>query len=227
MFFLKQKRKKENERGFSLIELLVVLALLVIILSISLFNYNRFGKEVELENSAYSIALAVRETQTFGINKKARDNVLTAFSDIQESFGQGYGYGIHFRKTRLNGGTDLDNKHFAFFIDSDGGDKKLTGTCTPTVSPAPPAECYSVVTIEKGNYISDIQVLSPRGWIAASGPNQSLDIYFKRPNPDATIISSSTEYSRARITIKDSTSTYQRCIEVGIAGDVTIKKHGC
>jgi prepilin-type N-terminal cleavage/methylation domain-containing protein len=147
MYLLKNNENNEKEKGFSLMELLVVIALLTVLLSMTLFNYDQFGKETELENSVYSVALAIRETQTFGINKKARDGLANP-----QDFGEDYGYGVHFRRTTLTGSENIDTKHFAFFIDSNGGDKKMTGNCSPS------QECYSVVSIEKGNYISNIRV---------------------------------------------------------------------
>ena len=78
------KKKQKLQEGFSLIELLVVLALLVIMMTISLFNYDRFGKETELENSVYSVALAIRETQTVGINKGVRDGVNNRIDSVRK-----------------------------------------------------------------------------------------------------------------------------------------------
>lgn len=188
------------------------MTLMSVILSVSLFNYNRFGKETELENSGYSIALAVRETQVFGINRKLR-----AEDTDPQVFGEDYGYGVHFRKigNPLPGSVaTVDGNHFAFFTDSTGGDKKMTGSCSGV------EECQRVITINKGNYISDIKVRGALTWIGVG----EVDIYFKRPNPDATITSGSTEYSRAQIIISDPGNEYHRCVEVGVAGDMTIKR---
>lgn len=212
MFFNKKVIKKANQKGFSIIEILVVLALLTIILYVSLFNYDRFGKETELENSVYSVALAIRETQTFGINKKAREGL----SDPQD-FGEDYGYGVHFRTNLLEGIQSLDNKNFALFVDSNNGDKIMTGNCSPS------QECYSVISLGQGNYISNIKVQGTGSWIDVN----EVNIYFKRPNPDSNIISGTQNYSRAKIIIKDPTSSYSRCVDVGVAGDITIKNDGC
>jgi prepilin-type N-terminal cleavage/methylation domain-containing protein len=149
------KKKQKLQEGFSLIEILVVLALLVIMMTISLFNYDRFGKETELENSVYSVALAIRETQTVGINKGVRDGVNNRIDSVRKTFGGSYGYGIHFRTIELRGTTKLDKTHFAFFVDNSllsKDDKEMTGRCDLD------SECYSVISIDKGNYISSIKV---------------------------------------------------------------------
>ena len=93
----------------------------------------------------------------------------------------------------------------------------MTGICDLN------SECYSVISIDKGNYISSIKVKDGDGdsWIK----KDYINIYFNRPNPDATIIEEGSEYSRARITITDSAKSYIRCIEIGAAGDISIKSN--
>ncbi|EFK97223.1 protein containing Prepilin-type cleavage/methylation, N-terminal domain, partial [sediment metagenome] len=60
---------KKMKKGFTLLELLVVIALMGIIYTITLSNYAGLNKSVELQNTLYDIALSIRETQVYGINK--------------------------------------------------------------------------------------------------------------------------------------------------------------
>src|SRR3989344_4615422 len=53
-----------GERGFTLVELMVVTGILVVITSLILANNTRFGGAVLLENLAYDIALSMRKAQT-------------------------------------------------------------------------------------------------------------------------------------------------------------------
>src|SRR3989344_5480115 len=56
-----------GERGFTLVELMVVTGIFVVITSLILANNTRFGGAVLLENLAYDIALSVRRAQVYGI----------------------------------------------------------------------------------------------------------------------------------------------------------------
>ena len=60
-----------TQAGFTLVELVVVMAILVVISSIVLVNYNRFGSQTLLRNLAYDIALSVREAQVYGISARS------------------------------------------------------------------------------------------------------------------------------------------------------------
>ena len=143
--------RKNNQSGFSLMELLVVVAILGIIMSTSLFSYDQFGKDVELENSVYSMALAIREAQTYGVNKKARDG-----TSNPKDFGEDYGYGIHF--TNVTTGTTTNSTKFVLFEDIDQGlgVNEIFDEGSGCVPGLPRQECYSQIFLTKGNYVSKI-----------------------------------------------------------------------
>lgn len=208
-------KKNRFQNGFTLIELLVVVALLMIVLSTSLFSYDRFGKDIELENSVYSLALATREAQVYGVNKKARDGI-----NNPNDFGDEYGYGIYFT---TNNEPLAGPKKFIIFIDKNNN-KILDDDCSIEAT----TECYSIVSIQKGNFISNIS-FSDNGTTWTNSTESHIT--FKRPNPDARVINSSgTSFSRTRITVKDPSGisdpagAFSRCIEIGVAGDISIKR---
>ena len=88
------KRKKNKvEAGFTLIELMVVIVIMTIVYAISMGSYVNMGRKVDLENTAYSVALTIRETQYYGINKKLKG---TDFSDEDP-----YPFGFHLNKDDL------------------------------------------------------------------------------------------------------------------------------
>ncbi len=71
-------------QGFSLIEMLVVLAIIGFVTSVAVVGQTTFNRTLLLTESAYSIALTLRESQSFGLGSK---------------YFQGYtnaGYGVHF-----------------------------------------------------------------------------------------------------------------------------------
>lgn len=56
------------QRGFSLIELLVVTAVLIIISGLLLASNNRFGGAIQLESLAFDIGLSIRQAQVYGVS---------------------------------------------------------------------------------------------------------------------------------------------------------------
>lgn len=73
------------KKGFTLVELLVSIAIFTIITSVAVLNHSSFNSSVLLTNLAYEIALSVRQAQFYGIVVK------------QSSTGSfDAGYGIHF-----------------------------------------------------------------------------------------------------------------------------------
>lgn len=206
-----KKRNLKKENGFTLMELLVVVALLMIILSVSLFNYDKFGKDVELENAVYSVALAIREAQVYGVNKALKD-----VSEPENSFGGSYGYGAYFNKENENPSLAADKKKFLLFIDDVSNNQVFNGDCLGGEND----ECFSQIYLTKGNYISNIEVFDNDEWTL----KEEVNIFFKRPNPDAVIKISTDTYSKARITISSPGEVYKRCIIIGAAGDITITR---
>ena len=197
-------KKKENlEKGFTLLELLVVIALMGIIYSVTLSNYNGMNKSIELQNTAYNVALSIRETQVYGINKKLDSG---SFSD-----GDPYPFGIQ---------IDTDNSaEIVIFRDRDPTDNNFDGGCQSNI-----IECERFIKFNGGNHISRIRVKSAGGgWLNFSG---KLNILFKRPNPDAKIVDDSDSaniYSRVGIELSSQSGIYKSCVEIGSAGDMTLK----
>src|ERR1043166_8621201 len=74
------------QEGFTLIEMLMVLAIIVIITTIALSGQTLFNSSVVLTNTAYDVALSLRQTETFGIASRVFNGVANA------------GYGIEFSK---------------------------------------------------------------------------------------------------------------------------------
>lgn len=62
---------KNKKRGFTLIEMIVVLALIITLTAIILFNNAKLNSAVLVSNTAYEIGLIVRESQIAGLGVKA------------------------------------------------------------------------------------------------------------------------------------------------------------
>ena len=69
-----------NERGFSMIELLVSIAIMVLITTALVIQGTDSRGELELTNHAYDMALLVREAQVFGTAVRGEDIGTTDFT---------------------------------------------------------------------------------------------------------------------------------------------------
>jgi len=76
--------RKKPSRGFSLIELLVSIAIIAIITATILARYSAFNSTVLLKDLAYEVALSIREAQSFGVSVRG----------VESNFEQVYG--VHF-----------------------------------------------------------------------------------------------------------------------------------
>lgn len=85
-------------RGFTLTEMLVSLAIISIITSITLFQFQQFDGNVILKSSAYEAASLLREAQTYAVGVRGADGTFDA------------PYGVSFQE----GGTE-----YMLFTDSD------------------------------------------------------------------------------------------------------------
>ena len=191
---------KRASRGFTLPEMLVVLAIISIVTAVTITSQSSFDRTIILANTAYDLGVTIRYAQTYGIGSRAAGLPLNT------------GYGIYFNRGAPHS--------FIFFADTDPLVTDPTWTfrrChTPSVvslgaaSPdAYPGDCiYSsgadtlLTTYTFGNNItiSDFCVTEGGSTHCANSGDTSLSalgIVFSRPNPDAYFSDSSTWLSSA------------------------------
>jgi prepilin-type N-terminal cleavage/methylation domain-containing protein len=172
-----------NSRGFTLIELVVTLGIMVVITSVTLANYNKFGGKVLLRTTAYEMALAAREAQTYGISVRkvgfinygsGLQTVLDAdtYSEFQPA------YGLHF-----SAGSPTSYTMFADTYKDNGiisrGEDGLRNTNLEDVT---------IYNIGKGYKINKLCAGTDGKCVSVcESCTGSLDITFKRPEPDASI----------------------------------------
>ena len=175
-----QNQPYSYKAGFTLIELMVVLAIIVVISTVILSSQSSFNRTLILSNTAYDIALTLRSAQTYGLSSRAVGTTVNA------------GYGINFQKSTLDS--------FTLFADSYPGPSAIS-VCHPitdiSTPDALPGNCSyessqgeKILDYKLGNGItvSDFCALAFGAWSCAStGALTSLDIVFARPNPDAFI----------------------------------------
>lgn len=188
--------KKHLQAGVTLIEMLVVVAIIAIVSSVIMFNYSDFSSNVSVRNLSQEVALAIRKAQTYATSVRSVDGTAIVDSSAYA------GYGISFSTNDIAADQYLpSNKRFMLFVDipeGSGTDSEYTGTYTqvqsqacgtPTSSYNECIESFGITTSDKilaicggtdvASYSSDVSTCTSVG---------SVDISFKRPSPDAKII---------------------------------------
>lgn len=205
-------------RGFTLVELLVVLAIMVAIMSIIFTSQGSFNKTFILTNTAYDVALSLRNAETFGLGSRAVSGTVNA------------GYGLHFQNT-IPGS-------FLFFADTSPGPSCTTPDCKPGDNVYTSGADALVQTYTLGNSITLKDFCAYNGtWTCTyahdgySAGVSVLDIVFARPNPDPFIsvnglYSASFPVTAACLTLFSQQGT-SRYISVSSSGQITANSASC
>src|SRR3989304_202002 len=103
IFLKHKKRSLKNNKGFTIIELVVVFFIMASILAVVIPGYLEYSTKLDLENLALDVALTIREAQGYGAGSKVSS---AGIFDIP--------YGVHF---------DINNPNqFIFFENTDNSD---------------------------------------------------------------------------------------------------------
>ena len=199
----------KNPKGFTLIELIVVSAIILIMTAFVLFQQSKFNSATLLRSLTYSMALSVRQAQVYGTSLRG------FVSGGGTTFGSGYG--VHF----LAAGTPY---RYYLFADSAGGDgQRAPGGGEDVIPPSP-------FTLGNGYALSRLCVRT--GQNTPDCTVSTLTVFFRRPNPEACISSSAVPgacaagvvptYSSAYIEIKSSANNDTRSIKVVDSGQIAI-----
>lgn len=160
MFF---KKKIKKNKGFSLIELMVVVAIFAIISGVVLYDYGKFSSNLVVTNLAYEAALAVRQAQVYGISvKQTKASLGTNTKNFNSS------YGVSFTK----GSPD-----FYLFADADNNKRFET------------SEIEDHFSLNGSNKIDKFCIFKIDAFYCSDGANEldSITIIFTRPSPNAFI----------------------------------------
>lgn len=201
--------------GFSLIEMIVAVSIFIILSSVLLFNYNKFGNRITLDMLSHQIAGWVRDAQVSAMSVRA-DRV---------GAGKYPGYGIHFDANPADS--------FIYFADTNSADRQFnsaSGACGAALS-----ECEKQIKILQKNRVELICgsvtiPAKPQGRCPANFEELlGVDIVFTRPNPDASIIgrylpgpTATTSYAQVSITLVSSIG-YRRTVGVWTTGQIYVQ----
>jgi prepilin-type N-terminal cleavage/methylation domain-containing protein len=192
------KRSRFSGKGFTLVELLVVLAIITIITAVFLLQQRRFDSSTLLRSLAYSIALSLRQAQVYG----------TSVRQFGSSFS--YSYGVYFS----------GNSSYILFADANG-DNQYTSSPDEKVNQFNIAGGYTI------NQFCAVQSSGKEDCLGG-GKNGGtgitwLSIYFKRPNPDAQFkTSAGNAYQSAYIKVAGPQDVITRQVNITLTGQISV-----
>lgn len=226
---LKENKKNIKQRyhkaGFSLVELIVAVSIMLTITSVVIFKQSKFSSDVLITNLAYEIMLAIREAQVFGISSKAGP-VVAGTPNYK------VGYGIY-----LSGASDgVKPTQYIEFIDG------ATGTVEPGADTLPFNFQYdpgldtivgdAPVEIGRGqrirSFCADLpgaQVGDPSTcWTSGGSDDFAISIVFVKPDPNAHITDAAgQEYGSVDIEVESALGDKCRTITVTSSGQISIQ----
>lgn len=221
---------RHGTHGFTMVELLVSLAIMGFFSTITIVNYRQFDERVRLTNFAYEVALVFREAQAYGVAVKEFGSRFDVSYGVNLGGGPSWRTSFRFLTLFADLGGSMGNKHY------DGVDDRL-GRCLA----GPTSECVKVFVMPE---IPDqyrirrfCAVQFPTG-PGLSGVEECFDtdrrlrairyisIVFTRPEPDAFIITNQNNaqtprYQSARFYLV-SRSGRSRVVEVTTTGQVSV-----
>ncbi len=212
-------------RGFTLIEMVVVLAIIAIVTSITLFGQGTFNRSVVLTDAAYTVAFSLRQAQTLGISSRKYGTVQNA------------GYGGRF--------VPLSTSYLVFADIGGGG---AATNCPVGVAGTPelkPGNCiYNAGTdgilnayvFDKGFSISKVCGTETSGGAYVCSNTTptltALDVLFIRSNTTDAILTAqkagvSVPLTKAEIYLQSATGAITRGICVSLLGQISVTTTTC
>lgn len=208
----------QHNKGFTLIEMLVSVAIFTIMTTYLIVKYGTFNQNILLTNTAYDIALTIRQAQNFGTNtQRGVTGGGASFSAFQPAFGVSFSTQNprNISPGKPYGVIVPSNTNFVFFPDvhPSGGDMRYEDH--------PSEEAVrTLYALRRGVRVTALCAGSETSCTATT----KLDIAFKRPSPNAVISSATaTNLSFARITIQTDDGSFSRTIAVREFGQIAVE----
>jgi prepilin-type N-terminal cleavage/methylation domain-containing protein len=207
-------------RGFSLIELIITVSIMLIVTSAVLFRQAKFSSDILITNMAYEVALSVREAAVLGLSSR------------QDSSGYRVGYGVHFEPASESGGSP---DSFINFVDVSNALVTDTVSDNDNVfdyfyTPNTADVVDKVINLTQGQRIKEYGARSSSNsaWNCGPSNGQTLNIAYVRPNPEAhiTMGTNSTKnsdiYSEAKIIVESGLGDKCRTVSVSVSGQISV-----
>ena len=201
------------KKGFTLIELMVTVTIMMIMTAIVLFGYNQFNESTILSSLAYDMSLTIRQAQVYGIasregtgSNQGNSIGATSFNNFNNP------YGVHFDTT--------NSLAFSLFVDGNVNNV-LDSSGLDTV-------------LQSYSFQRNISIKSLCVVVGISGScnlAKTLDITFIRPNPEEIIRATDfntgmdlgTNSSSATITMQNSDGSLTKSVVVTSTGQISVQ----
>jgi len=174
---------KKSQQGFTLIEMLVVIAIFAVVSTVLLFHYSDFSTNVGVANLAEEIGLSIRKAQTYATSVRSIDGTDSVMSDMFPAYG--ISFSVNATSSKL---YDPTASGFVLFADAVPSGQTTNddiyennGTCG---NPAVGSECVENFGITGGNVITSLCTGTDSG---DNCDNKTVNVVFRRPDPDAVI----------------------------------------
>jgi type II secretory pathway pseudopilin PulG len=167
-------------------ELIVSVAIFAFMTAFVVAKYGNFNQGILLTSLAYDVALTIHNAQSYGLNVKSAPGSSQNFSTEFK-----YAYGVHFSKNSSN------NTKMIFFADgpllAPDGIYDLSGGDS----------IISTYTLKGGSKVSDLCIKTAKNsngsLSSCDSVDDTLDITFKRPDPDAIITGNEIKVNRSNV----------------------------
>jgi prepilin-type N-terminal cleavage/methylation domain-containing protein len=198
---------KSSQAGFTLVEMMVVIAIFIITTGIVLANLPAAREKNALELLAQEIAVTIRQAQVYGA---------ATFGFDAGSAREFPSYGVLLPK---NGSNYLD--HFFIFADSDNNNLMDGSNCETS------NECVEQFNLRGGVVISELSYCVTQGCSGSSGGaiEEPLIVLFERPGTDATFLTSSNPpvMSHLKIILKNLQNNQERAVVIWNTGHIYVE----
>lgn len=192
-----------RDKGFSSIELMVSIFIMVAISTVVFMNQKQFGAGAALRNIVNNLSLSLRQAQIYGISVKEFQTGSHQAYTIS-SFTAGYGVYVNTASDPASyiNFTDRQRTVGASVIAPDGLYSSSV-SCPPAGTGSPPSECIDKVLLTGGHTITALCTIRVG---VEDCSNTRVDITFKRPAVEAKIIFNGDETGSSGLNVA--------CIEV-------------
>lgn len=161
---MKFYKKDKSNKGFTIIELLVVITIFTVITTALVIQQNKWNDRLQLNTKLYDLALYIRQAQFYSLS------VRQDAASVGDTFDRSYG--VHFDAATPNS--------FVFFSDRNKNQRYEVG------------ENLNIYNFTNGITIDRFCGFNPGGSLERCAPDsgnvQTLDILFYRPESKAIIV---------------------------------------
>lgn len=209
-------KKVVRKKGFSVIELVVVISIFGIMTSISMFNYNGQKRSLEATDLAQDLALTIRQAQVYGISASGKNIGGAEGFDPDSTFGGENAFDITQDKSIRGVAIFLGDNKVILFEDNNR-DYSYNKDIDRIID-------ERRITYVNTSFLSF--VLKDSSEVEKDAGR--VDIVFERPYPDA-IISYSTDINGisakryGSVTINIGSEEYKKSVSVNSIGNIIVK----